>query len=411
MEAIFHEKQEGSLCAQHCLNSLLQGPYFTAVDLSALAFQLDEAERQRMAEGGISTDEYCHFLQQPSGNMDDSGYFSVQVISRALEVWGLEMIPFNSREFQDSRNSIIQEKAFICNFKEHWLTVRKLGKQWFNLNSLLMGPELISDTYLSLFLTQLKQEGYSIFAVCGIFPDCEADQLLRLMPAMQVERPRLLGESSRTAALSGSPGMLDIQEESAEEREQVRHALELSEQQVRDEEEAADLRRAIQLSMQVKAKGLRIQNQKPRCRVMERYPCHRNPKRLKTKEKFHSHLSQFVHRQHTKTHSRHKRYLRTQSYEVPHVVHGAADSSRVDCPRTPHRIKPRTWRSFGATAAVPSGSFAHGRTLRPPPTHQYKFHSTFLIDREHLFYYGVFSYSGLRYTLCLSLNFFTEVAL
>uniref|UniRef100_UPI00358EC16A ataxin-3-like isoform X3 n=1 Tax=Myxine glutinosa TaxID=7769 RepID=UPI00358EC16A len=254
MEAIFHEKQEGSLCAQHCLNSLLQGPYFTAVDLSALAFQLDEAERQRMAEGGISTDEYCHFLQQPSGNMDDSGYFSVQVISRALEVWGLEMIPFNSREFQDSRNSIIQEKAFICNFKEHWLTVRKLGKQWFNLNSLLMGPELISDTYLSLFLTQLKQEGYSIFAVCGIFPDCEADQLLRLMPAMQVERPRLLGESSRTAALSGSPGMLDIQEESAEEREQVRHALELSEQQVRDEEEAADLRRAIQLSMQDRRK-------------------------------------------------------------------------------------------------------------------------------------------------------------
>ena len=39
-----------------------------------------------------------YFAQQPSGNMDDSGYFSVQVISSALKVWGLELIPYNSTE-------------------------------------------------------------------------------------------------------------------------------------------------------------------------------------------------------------------------------------------------------------------------------------------------------------------------
>jgi len=50
-------------------------------------------------------------------------------------------------------------QSFICNFGEHWLTVRKLGNQWFNLNSLLTGPELISDTYLTLLLTQLQQDG------------------------------------------------------------------------------------------------------------------------------------------------------------------------------------------------------------------------------------------------------------
>lgn len=50
-------------------------------------------------------------------------------------------------------------KAYICNYKGHWFTIRKLGKQWFNLNSMLSGPELISDTYLALFLTQLIQEG------------------------------------------------------------------------------------------------------------------------------------------------------------------------------------------------------------------------------------------------------------
>jgi ataxin-3 len=31
-----------------------------------------------MAEG-MDSDEYRRFLQQPSGNMDDTGFFSVQV--------------------------------------------------------------------------------------------------------------------------------------------------------------------------------------------------------------------------------------------------------------------------------------------------------------------------------------------
>lgn len=58
-------QQEGSLCAQHCLNALLQGPYFTAVDLAALAQELDEAERVRMAESGVDTEDYRKFLEVP----------------------------------------------------------------------------------------------------------------------------------------------------------------------------------------------------------------------------------------------------------------------------------------------------------------------------------------------------------
>ncbi|MGH0151591.1 UNVERIFIED_CONTAM: hypothetical protein FKN15_031748 [Acipenser sinensis] len=89
-------QQEGSLCAQHCLNNLLQGEYFSPVELSSIAHQLDEEERMRMAEGGVTSQEYRTFLEQPSGNMDDSGFFSIQVISNALGVWGLELILFNS---------------------------------------------------------------------------------------------------------------------------------------------------------------------------------------------------------------------------------------------------------------------------------------------------------------------------
>uniref|UniRef100_A0A2K5F646 ubiquitinyl hydrolase 1 n=1 Tax=Aotus nancymaae TaxID=37293 RepID=A0A2K5F646_AOTNA len=84
MEFIFHEKQEGSLCAQHCLNNLFQGEYFSPVELASTAHQLDEEERMRMAEGGVSSEDYRAFLQQPSGNMDDTGFFSIQDMPLSL---------------------------------------------------------------------------------------------------------------------------------------------------------------------------------------------------------------------------------------------------------------------------------------------------------------------------------------
>ena len=59
----FTLQQEGSLCAQHCLNALLQGTYFTAVDLADIAKQLDASESEHMAEAGTMTKEYQTFVQ------------------------------------------------------------------------------------------------------------------------------------------------------------------------------------------------------------------------------------------------------------------------------------------------------------------------------------------------------------
>ena len=55
-----------------------------------------------------------------------------------------------------------QQNAFICNYREHWFTVRKIGTQWFNLNSLLTGPELVSNTFLSMFLVQLETVRFKV---------------------------------------------------------------------------------------------------------------------------------------------------------------------------------------------------------------------------------------------------------
>ena len=74
---IYFENQDAMLCGVHSLNSLLQGPIFTAVDLGMIAQELDDQERSFMLEGGISTDA-LKFLSESSGNVDPSGNFSIQ---------------------------------------------------------------------------------------------------------------------------------------------------------------------------------------------------------------------------------------------------------------------------------------------------------------------------------------------
>ncbi|XP_023030358.1 ataxin-3 [Leptinotarsa decemlineata] len=259
MEAIFHEKQEGSLCAQHCLNSLLQGPYFTAVDLSSLAQKLDDEERRRMAECGEESEEYRKFLQQPSGNMDDSGYFSVQVISSALQVWGLELVPYSSSDKRISMNNPSQMYAFICNYRDHWLTIRKIGNQWFNLNSLLSKPELISDTYLSLFLAQLMNDGYSIFAVFGDLPECTADEILRNNPARAIPRPSLKAASSNESdpdvqaalqrSLRDENDCYTPENEDKDLQEALRLSMQNFSNRLEEDDEETLLRKAINMSL------------------------------------------------------------------------------------------------------------------------------------------------------------------
>ena len=143
--------------------------------------------------------------------MDDSGFFSVQVISRALSVWSLDLVPLQSSNpaAVRAKNSPIAASAYICNFREHWFTIRRLGSQWFNLNSLLEGPELVSNTYLGEFLAQLQTEGYDIFLITGDLPPCDADLVLQAVPAVQLRPPRLLasgGGGEVGPARTGSSG-------------------------------------------------------------------------------------------------------------------------------------------------------------------------------------------------------------
>lgn len=76
----FVNGQEAALCGVHCLNTLLQGPYFSEVDLGQISQELDAKEREMMAAGGTDGEEYRRFLAEGSHNAAADGMFSIQVL-------------------------------------------------------------------------------------------------------------------------------------------------------------------------------------------------------------------------------------------------------------------------------------------------------------------------------------------
>ncbi|KAL1804671.1 hypothetical protein DCAR_0830475 [Daucus carota subsp. sativus] len=163
---LYHEVQESKLCAVHCVNTVLQGPFFSEFDLAALASDLDRTERQMML-GGAQSDA---FVAEESHNVSLDGDFSIQVLQKALEVWDLQVIPLNSPVAEPAQIDPELEKAFICHLQDHWFCIRKVNGEWYNFDSLYAAPEHLSKFYLSAYLDSLKGFGWSIFLVRGNFP-------------------------------------------------------------------------------------------------------------------------------------------------------------------------------------------------------------------------------------------------
>ncbi|KAG9221109.1 hypothetical protein CCMSSC00406_0005452 [Pleurotus cornucopiae] len=193
---IYHEKQQSGsmLCAQHALNSLLQGNYFSAPDLSDIARNLDNLEESYRHQDDDST-------RETSTNMDDTGFFSVQVLENALSVWGLNLVRWRSAEMRAYQDRPHTQLGFILNLQQHWFTLRRFGPaeakidldtgegHWFNLNSFLPAPEWVGKLYLGMLLQQAEADGYSVFVVTQADPSAplalartDADQIAATLP-------------------------------------------------------------------------------------------------------------------------------------------------------------------------------------------------------------------------------------
>ncbi|CAL2046934.1 unnamed protein product [Caenorhabditis brenneri] len=182
INSIFFEHQQAALCAQHALNMLLQDSLFTYENLRDLARQMDQLEHDILGNNANAVGR--------SENMNDSGYFSIQVIVKALEAFDLRLTNIEHPSMAEFKQDPLIARAYICNLREHWFVLRKFGDQWFELNSINRGPRLLSNTYVTEFMHQLSAEGYSIFVVQGILPNSEADNLISLCPVVVQPSPR-----------------------------------------------------------------------------------------------------------------------------------------------------------------------------------------------------------------------------
>jgi len=175
---IYHEKQEPGtmMCGQHALNSLLQAHYFGEEDLANIGRGLDAVEHH------IDVDS----SGRESNNVDETGFFSVQVLEQALQVWNLSLVNWRSAQMRPLNARPEDQYAFVLNHASHWFTLRRFGPPpgyWYNLNS-FHDPQWLSHMYLGMFLNQAETEGYTIFAVRPLDP--EAPNAVPISPADEI---------------------------------------------------------------------------------------------------------------------------------------------------------------------------------------------------------------------------------
>ncbi|XVF06904.1 hypothetical protein REPUB_Repub06bG0091400 [Reevesia pubescens] len=126
---VYHEVQESKLCAVHCVNMVLQGPFFFKFDLAALASDLDSKERQMMLEVTVASNANG-FISEESHNVSLGGDFSIQVLQKALEVWDLQVNPLDCPVAEPAQIDPELENAFICHLHDHWFCIRKFNGEW-----------------------------------------------------------------------------------------------------------------------------------------------------------------------------------------------------------------------------------------------------------------------------------------
>jgi ataxin-3 len=175
---IYHERQEASLCGQHALNNLAQKPVFTAYQLAQIAHQLDELELSYMAqndEGGTRSTDYQRRLAEGSGNVDAQGNFSIQVLKAALQQEYNLPLPHLSQDVLQqqkltARSDITDFQGFLCHKSDHWFAIRKVGGRFWNLNSTLKVPVVVSHFQLATEMETWRGQGYTIFCVPSGLP-------------------------------------------------------------------------------------------------------------------------------------------------------------------------------------------------------------------------------------------------
>jgi Ataxin-3 len=173
---IYHERQEALLCGQHALNNLVQSDSFSAMELATIAQQLDALELQFMAdnnEGGMNSPDYRRRFLEGSHHVDAQGNFSIEVLKAAIQnMYGISLPHLSQKDLLSGKQDITEYQGFLCHKSDHWFAIRKIGGRFWNLNSMLERPTVMSHFTLGKEMNTCHKEGYTIFCVPSGLPAC-----------------------------------------------------------------------------------------------------------------------------------------------------------------------------------------------------------------------------------------------
>lgn len=143
---VYHERQSRQLCALHALNNLFQKPNtFKKLELDQICSELSPDSK----------------IFNPHRSVLGLGSYDVNVIISALSKRDYEVVWFDKRKefacinldlvfglilnIPNSSFSYIPKQAQIWSSHKHWITIRKIGWQYYDLDSKLISPICIGD--------------------------------------------------------------------------------------------------------------------------------------------------------------------------------------------------------------------------------------------------------------------------
>uniref|UniRef100_A0AAG5DAM0 Josephin-2 n=1 Tax=Anopheles atroparvus TaxID=41427 RepID=A0AAG5DAM0_ANOAO len=162
---MYHEKQQRELCALHALNNLFQDK------ASFSKSQLDQICQN------LSPNEYIN----PHRSILGLGNYDVNVIISALQLKNCEAVWFDKRK-DPSCIDTTKIVGFILNVptnykvgfvrlpiqRRHWIAVRQINNEYWNLDSKLDAPQCLGDeaSMLQYLREQLQSNDKELFVVC-----------------------------------------------------------------------------------------------------------------------------------------------------------------------------------------------------------------------------------------------------
>ncbi|SBT82599.1 ataxin-3, putative [Plasmodium ovale] len=156
---VYWEKQGNDrMCGLHCINSILQGPYYSEDVLAKIGREIDEKEKEFLK---YSPND---LVRKNSSNVLDDGFINISVLIESLRRKNILL----KNAFEEDLTKIIssdhQDIGYICNLQQHWFSIRKIHNTWYILDSLKSAPLFIKDINLKFYFNDIIKK-YHIFSV------------------------------------------------------------------------------------------------------------------------------------------------------------------------------------------------------------------------------------------------------